>query len=288
MIFRRYSRLSLCVISAFLLVVLAAPAFAQEEPQEEPERNWSNGAELSYVVSSGNADTSSLGLRNVYEYKWATASLLFESGWVRAASGDDRFAVGTADDFEIITPPMELDNNRLYSKLRYQRDFNPRLYWYGSWDTMRDEPANINRQFVLSGGVGKNWIERDELTFRTNWGFNYTLEDLDLEGENDFVGYRLYYSVSAQVVESTRVDSELTFDGSLETGNDIRTDWYNSVTVSITDTVALKAGLRLLYRNLPALEDIDLENDVGLVIGEIILPKEKLDTTFSTSLVINF
>ncbi len=239
-------------------------------------------------MSSGNADTSSLGLRNVYEYEWRTSSFYFESGWVRAASGDDRFAVGTADDFEVITPPVELDNNRLYSKLRYQREFNQRLYWYGSWDSARDEPSNINRQFILSGGVGNHWIVGDELAFRTNYGLSYTLEDLDLEGENDFAGYRLFYALSALVIESTRIDSELTFDGSFETGGDIRTDWYNAVTVSITDTVALKAGLRLLYRNLPALEGIDLEGDDGLVIGEVIIPKEKLDTRFSTSLVINF
>ncbi len=288
MIFRQYPRLSFFVVAAFLSVVLASPGFAQDDQQEESKRNWSNGTELSYVVSSGNADTSSLGLRNVYEYKWTTSSFYFESGWVRAASGDDRFAVGTADDFEVITPPVELDNNRLHSKLRYQRDFNPRLYWYGSWDSARDEPSNINRQFILSGGVGNHWIVGDELAFRTNYGLSYTLEDLDLEGENDFAGYRLFYAVSARMIESTRIDSELTFDGSFETGNDIRTDWYNAVTVSITDTVALKAGLRLLYRNLPALEGIDLEGDDGLVIGEVIIPKEKLDTRFSTSLVINF
>ena len=43
------------------------------------------------------------------------------------------------------------------------------------------------------------------------------------------------------------------------------------------------------YRNIPALEDIDLEDpDSGVVIGEVIVPNEKLDSTFSTSLVINF
>ena len=288
MIARHYPRSSFFVVAALLSVVFASPAFAQDAEQDEPERNWSNGTELSYVVSKGNADVSALGLRNVYEYKWSASSFYWESGWTRASSGDDRFAVGTEDDFEIITPPVELDNNRLFSKIRYQRDFNPRLYWYGSWDSARDEPSNINRQFVLSGGIGNNWVQTDDLTFRTNYGVAYIVEDLDLEGENDFAGYRLFYRLSAQLVESTRVDSELTFDGSFEVGNDIRTDWYNSVTVSMTDTVALKAGLRLLYRNIPALEDIDLEREDGLVIGEIIIAKQKLDTTFSTSLVINF
>jgi len=288
MIFRLCTRLSFFVIATLLSVALASPALAQDDPQEEPQRKWSNGAELSWVVATGNANTNSLGLRNVYEYKREASSFYWESGWVRASSADARFAVGTEDDFDIVTPESELDNNRLFSKLRYQRDLNARLYGYGSWDAARDEPSNIKRQFILSGGLGNTWIDSDQIAFRTNYGIAYTLEDLDLEGENDFVGYRLFYKLSVQLVESTRVDSELTFDGSFETGNDIRTDWYNAATVAISETVALKAGIRLLYRNIPALEDIDLETEDGLVIGEVLIPKLKLDTNFATSLVINF
>ncbi len=286
--FRHSPRVSFFAFATVLSVAIASPAFAQDDLQEEPQRNWSNDTELSWVVSSGNANTKALGLRNVYEYKWEGASLYWESGWVRASSGDDRFAVGTEDDFEVISPDVELDNNRLFAKVRYERNFSDRLYWYGSWNATRDEPSNINRQFIVSGGVGNVWIDGDEFTFRTNYGVAYTFEDLDLEGESDFAGYRLFYKLTAQVIESTRIDSEMTFDGSLEASKDIRTDWYNAVTVSITDTVALKAGVRLLYRNVPALEDIDLEHEDGLVIGEIIIPKEKLDTNFLTSLVINF
>ena len=85
------------------------------------------------------------------------------------------------------------------------------------------------------------------------------------------------------------MESELTFDGSFQQGDDLRLDAYNGVTVTMTDTIALKASLRLNYRNIPALEDIDLEDpDSGVVIGEVIVPKDKLDSTFSTSLVINF
>ena len=64
---------------------------------------------------------------------------------------------------------------------------------------------------------------------------------------------------------------------------------FNGVTVAITDTVALKASLRLLFRNIPALAEIDLEDpEFGIVIGKVVIPNEKLDSTFSTSLVINF
>jgi hypothetical protein len=47
--------------------------------------------------------------------------------------------------------------------------------------------------------------------------------------------------------------------------------------------------LRLLFRNLPALDDIDLlDPNSGAVVGTVFVPKERLDTAVSMSLVINF
>jgi hypothetical protein len=197
--------------------------------------------------------------------------------------------VGTPDDFEVIEPDPELDNNRLYSKLRFNRQINERFFWYTSFDSARDEPTSINRQLIASAGVGNLWYDRDGLMFRTSYGANYTNEELDLEGQNNFGGYRLFYRLEAGVTEGTNIESELTFDGSFETADDLRLDALNGVSVAVTDTIALKASLRLSYRNIPALEDIDLELPFGgIVIGEVVVPKKKLDSTFATSLVLNF
>ncbi len=276
-----------CLMAAFL-TLLAGPGFAQEE-EEAPARNWSNSTELSWVMTTGNSNTNTFQVRNVYKYEWTESELTWEAGVLRAGSRDDRYAVGTEEDFEVIEPEADLDNNRLYSKLRYMRTISDRFFWYGSYDTYRDEPTNVNRQLIGSGGVGNTWVERNRLVFRTTYGANYTNEDLDLEGVSNFAGYRLFYRLEAGVAASTKIESELTFDGSFVTGNDIRLDSLNGITVSITDTVALKASLRLLYRNVPALEDIDLKDpESGIVIGKVIVSKEKLDSTFATSLVISF
>jgi putative salt-induced outer membrane protein YdiY len=281
------SVLTVCLMAAFL-TLLAGPAFAQEE-EEAPQRNWSNSTDLSWVLVKGNADTNTFQVRNVYKYKWTKSEITWEAGILRAGSRDDIYAVGSEEDFEVVDPAVELDNNRMYSKLRFMRTLNDRFFWYVSSDNARDEPTSINSQFIASLGVGNTWAERERLVFRTTYGANYTKEDLDLEGANDFAGYRFFYRLESGITESTKIESELTFDGSFEVGNDIRLDSLNGVTVSITDTIALKASLRLLYRNIPALEDIDLEDpDFGIVIGEVIVPKEKLDSIFATSLVINF
>jgi hypothetical protein len=69
--------------------------------------------------------------------------------------------------------------------------------------------------------------------------------------------------------------------------NALRFDWLNGVGVAINDHIALKTNLRLLLRNQPALEVIGLRDGAGATIGSVVVAKEKLDTTFATSLVIN-
>ena len=285
---------SAVVLTAMVLggvLLTASGVRAQEQEEDGPDRAWTNNTELSWVVAKGNADASSVGFRNVYTYTWQASNLSWETGWVRAESRDgDRFAIAQpGGGFEVVVPPNDIDSQRLYSKLGYRREITGRHFWFGNFDSARDEPSNINRQFVGAGGFGTQWASRDRLQFRTEYGISLTSEDLDLEGENSFGGYRLTYALNAGVAASTTVESALTFDGAFKQGNDIRTDWLNGVSVSINSKIALKSSIRLLFRNIPALEELDLETPIlGVVIGKVEIPKEKLDVNFTTSLVITF
>ncbi len=60
------------------------------------------------------------------------------------------------------------------------------------------------------------------------------------------------------------------------------------MTVQLSKKLALKASLRLLYRNLPPLELIDLFDSGGTMIGQVLVEKDDLDSIFATSLVVNF
>jgi putative salt-induced outer membrane protein YdiY len=284
-----------CSLLFFVCLIVAATASAQTPPAgqppppKEPELGWANSTELSVVIATGNAQSTSVGLRNVYTYTWSNALLRWETGWLRADSRDgDRFAVESGSGFDVIDPGTAVDSHRLFSKLRYQRQLTTRTDWFADFDSIRDEPANINRLLVIGGGIGTTWRKTETLTFRTSYGITYTHENLVLEGTNRFAGYRLYYGLKALPVETTTVESELTFDGSFETGDDIRFDWLNSVSVAINTRIALKSSLRVLFRNLPALEELDLKTGDGLVIGIVEVEKQKLDTSFTTSLVFSF
>jgi hypothetical protein len=271
----------------------AATTSAQTQPlQQQPtqaELGSSNSSELGVVIATGNARSTSVGFRNVYTYRWANAELGWEGGWLRAASRDgDRYAVETASGFDVAEPDTAIDSQRLFSKLRYQRQFTPRTDWFANFDAVRDEPSNIEQQFVLAGGLGTTWRKTDRLTFRTAYGLSFSAEDLVIEGANQFAGYRLAYGLKVPLAATSAVESELTADGSFETADDIRADWLNGVSVAINANVGLKSSVRVLFRNLPALESLDLRTPAGAVVGTVDVVKEKIDTNLTTSLVITF
>jgi hypothetical protein len=271
-------------------IAIAADAAAQTaQPAAALQPGPSNSAELGLVIATGNARSTSVGVRNVYTYRWSNAELRWEGGWLRAASRDgDRFAIQTESGFDVVEPDTRLDSQRLFSKLRYQRQFSPRTDWFANFDAVRDEPSNINRQFVLAGGLGTTWRKTDRMAFRTAYGVTYTDEELVVEGQNRFAGYRLYYGLKAPIGVASSFESELTGDGSFDTGDDIRADWLNGVSVSINSKVALKSSLRVLFRNVPALETLELRTPLGTIGGTVDIPKKKTDTNLTTSLVITF
>lgn len=267
--------------------LIVGPAYGQD-PDQAPR--WTNDTEFSWVASNGNSDTNTLGLRNLYQREWLEAKLSLETGWMRATSrsGNRIAIVRGPDTITVVEPTSETDGQRLYSKLRYQQETTGRHYWFSSWDTARDEPSNINRQFIFSGGVGTTWRDEDALTFRTSYGVSFTDERLTLEGINRFAGFRLFYGLRMLATVSTAVESELTTDGSFRDANDVRLDWLNAATVAVSSRIALKASVRLLFRNLPALETIGFQSSSGSMIGSIDVPKNKLDVNATTSLVLTF
>jgi hypothetical protein len=279
-------RLLLCLAS----LSIASTAWAQAPaPPQPPKLGSSNSTDLGLVIATGNSRSTSVGLHNVYLYRWPDAELRWEGGWLRATSRDgDRYAVGTPDAFDIVEPGTVVDSERLLSKLRYQRQMSPRTDWFANFDAARDEPSNLLQQYILAGGLGTTWKKTDRLAFRTAYGLTYTAEELRVEGSNRFAGYRLYYGLKAAVAAATTVESELTLDGSFDTGDDIRTDWLNSVSVAMNSKLALKSSLRVLFRNLPALETLDLRTPAGIPVGTVDVTKDQVDTNFTTSLVITF
>ena len=111
--------------------------------------------------------------------------------------------------------------------------------------------------------------------------------------EKSFPAARLAYDLKTKISKSAEFDSDLVFFASLNTAEDWNLNNINAVTSSLTDMLALRASIRFIYYNLPALQEFDLldadpSQGDATEIGTVTTRKKNLDTIVRVSLVVSF
>lgn len=119
---------------AFLApIVLASAASGQDShppPPPTPTPLWSGKGELSFVSTSGNSDTQTLGVGAEVEYKPGFWSFLFKSAFLRSE----------ADNVE---------NARSFlATLRAARSISPRLEAFARGEYLQNTFAGIDSRFA--------------------------------------------------------------------------------------------------------------------------------------------
>jgi hypothetical protein len=109
----------------------------------------------------------------------------------------------------------------------------------------------------------------------------------DPDASSDFPGVRAGWEYWRQLTASTEFESVLTGDLNLEETDDVRADFLNSLTVSMSDVLALEPSLQVLWRNRPSLTEVDLFTTGGAPLGQTVLtPLDKTDLLFRLALVV--
>jgi len=289
-------KIALLALCVSLLVPLAALA---QETEEEKELGWFSVTDLSLVVTDGNSSTETFGLKNRLRREWSNARYTFRIDAVRSNTADDPIAIlrdPELPDYDIVTFDKTLDVENYFVENRYDRAITERFFWNAglTWD--RNKDAGIESRWIGFAGVGNIWWDREDLRFNTSYGLSYTSREE--EGENPdkddtFPGLRFNWEYENQWGKVTTFENNWTYNYNFSNSTDWNSDMTSSIRVDINSLLALRVSLRWLYNNLPALQDLDvfLEDDDGNLFGLPIVvqePKEKLDTIFSTSLVIKF
>ena len=289
-------------VGMIALILATTPELWSQDPSisrnrdEERELGWSNVADLAFVVTSGNSSTSTLSVDDRLVRVWENAELSFRGGALRTKTPDDRFAIGTPEDFRIVEDAMsELDNERYYLSGRYDRDITARLFWVvgAGWD--RDKNAGIENRSLVFGGVGHTWRQSEHVAFKTDYTLTYTRRSdfiEDPERDKNFSEVRLSWDYMHKLRSETQFDSDFEFFVNTSDASDYRFNTPNTLTTNLSSILALRFGAQFLYQNFPALEEIALF-DVdpaagGASIGTAVVRKKKLDTVLRFSLVVTF
>ncbi|MEN6311751.1 MAG: DUF481 domain-containing protein [Acidobacteriota bacterium] len=287
-------------IRAALLAVLllggAAAARAQDKPADKPVDKgllgaWKATAELGYVVSGGNSSTSTFSLGNTFKRKWEKDALTVKTFILRSHSTTTiRTAVGTETDYTVYAEKTEALVAENYAvNTQYDRRLTNKIaaQFALGWD--HNKFASLAGRVIFTAGTGYAWVETKRTTFKTDGGVTFTVRKYYNQDSTSFAGFRGNFTFEQKILDTSSFASQFILDENLKRTVDWRYDWTNSVTASISKSLALKTSLRIVYANLPAQVAVPLYDSLGASTGLTVpVSLKKVDTYFTTSLVINF
>ena len=288
----RVSVLSGMIALAALATTGIDRVWAQEEGEEI---GWANTAELTAVFTGGNAEASTMGFRNELVRSWNNATFSADVGALRAESTlVARTATGSSPVGAQVTSVSitSLTAESYYARGRYERQLNPRTFWYAGTGWDRNTFTGIANRYSWAGGIGNTWLDDDRSAFRTAYGVSYTLQDdvSPAPGSDDtFAGLSLSYDYRRALTATTEFTSVLAADQNLNESSDFRTDLTNALAVSMTSQLALKLSWQLLYDKQPALVGLPLADADGFATGDIVFVElDKVDNFVTLALVASF
>jgi len=281
-----------CAAGTLALLIFAAlnPAPARAEDKGLLGA-WKATAELSYVVTGGNTSTSAFSLANTFKRSWEKDALTVKTYALSShATTVTRTAIGTETDFSVVEQKNErlVAENFILSGMYDHRLSKKVVLQVGlGWD--RNRFAGLASRVIFTAGTGYAWIETNRTQLKTDGGLTYTLRKYFGIPATSFAGFRAIGSFEQKLFDSSAFASQFIFDENLRRTVDWRYDWTNSLTASISKSLALKTSVRVLYAHLPANEAVPLQDALGVPTGLTVpVPLKKHDTFFTTSIVINF
>jgi putative salt-induced outer membrane protein YdiY len=295
-------RSSLLSAAALLLAVsLAAPTLSQaQDKKDEKKLGWSDQGELGYVATSGNSESSTIGLKDTLARDWEHSRFEFKVAGVRVSSTARTVtAVGTPTDFskEVDTTTQTTAEN-YFASGRYDKNITDHFFWFGGagWD--RNRFAGIDNRYQAFGGVGNIWTDTEKWKWRTDYSATGTREDDVVEPPNfdaTFFGVRVSSSLKYAWSSSGSYTNDTIVDENLKHTTDLRANMTNSVQLSMATHLALKVSLQWLYDHQPALVNAPLFDTTGAPVldatgAQVQVPveAETLDSIFTTALVIKY
>lgn len=278
----------------------ALPGFAQAPAAPAPEKKfpaWHDTAELGWVATSGNSESSTIGLKNTLQRENQRSLFELKLGGIKVETTTiNLFAVGAPGNFERIEDKStETTAESYYLNGRYDRKITDKFFWFvgAGWD--RNIFAGIDNRYTAFGGVGNIWFDTDRRKWRTDYAATGTKQENVVDDptfDDTFVGLRLSstYLQAFGAHDVGQFGNDTIVDENLNDTDDWRVNMTNWVSVNMSDHLALKVSLQWLYDHQPSLKEVNLFDPADLVnpIGTALVELDDLDTIFTTALVIKY
>ncbi len=264
-----------------LMTVLALTCLSLGTNAED--KAWSNTADLSMTMTSGNSETENLSLSNKYKRKWDKIELSFLAKAVRAEATKTVYANvnGSLMETSSTEPTAESYQLGLKTKGKLIGDFQ----WYLNTGWFQDELAGIDTRINIGGGFGYTLIDNDSHKLASEFGFEFT-DETPVIGESDSFGsLRGFLDYERPLSQSAKFTADAEILSNMDNSDDLRSNLNFGLTSNINTMLALKLGYSIKYDGDPIKEELSDANNAAAPV--VIREYDKTDTVLSMSLVLN-
>lgn len=233
-------------LALFLGAAAAGAALAQTADcpcpvPPPPPPVWFGNAELAFLSTSGNTDTTSIGGGLEVNYNPKPWLFTLKGAALHAATD----GVTTAENFT--------------ASMQASRDLTDHLDVFARAGWLRNRFSGINNIYNFDGGAGFKLLKSDTQFLRLEGGFGYTTEQDIVVGL--IAPYRNYANVRAGLGYKWQITKTASFSNDFSYLLDLSDsqNWFitdkAAIAVSISKIFALQASWTLLYRNEPPVKD---------------------------------
>ena len=242
------------------LVLGVAPVLADEgeTEEEQPEPTWKSNIGLSYVATSGNTDTSTMGLDLLVERRPDPWGLEFIANFNRA------------EDSGVLTA------ERYYASGRAMRALSERWEFFAGLSAEKDPFAGFDLRAVVESGVTYHALLGPKHLLSFDGGLTWTDEDRISEQDVSYFGGVAGLNYEWKISDNASLTERLLFYPNFDESSDWRLSSDTGLQVSMTSLLAVRLGYEFRYRNEPLLEAAPDQY------------KDSTDTTTKASLVFTF
>lgn len=263
--------------------LVAAGAFAQvARAQDEPEKAWTNVADLSLVTTGGNSQVTTWAISDKFVYDWSRSQLIFEGS---ALKSDTRVRdVSNVAGEAVVDENTATTAEEYFVGGRYRYSFAANLFTYTSGRWYRNEFSGIDNRLSAAFGLGYRILAQEKQTFSLEVGADWTNEEQVASQSNTFGGVQAVFDYQYKFSESAVFDGDLAFLENLKDTEDLRINLVLALTASMTKTFAISLRYTVLFDNQPV--QVLVPSDAPGV-PDATFTFDKTDTRFAASLVIN-
>jgi putative salt-induced outer membrane protein len=236
-----------------ITLVLSLPfvALAGDAAEEAEAPAWTGDLGLAYISTSGNSDSSSLGLALKMERTPDPWGLSFEAKFDRAESDGD------------------LTAERYFAGFKGLRDLNQRWSLFAGLSGEKDEFAGYELLALLDVGAKYKALMGPRHLLSFDMGLTYTDEDrVEPEVDVDYLGALLGLNYEWKISDHASFTERLIYYPNFDESDDWRLSSDTGVQAALSERLALKLSYEVRYRNQPIgdNDDTDTATKVSVVL----------------------